>query len=353
MTVGLQKTGDQIMVKCKANVKGKVAIITGASSGIGKATAQCFAKFGARVIAGCKEESSGLAAIQDIKKVLNCEAEVEFSQLDLSSFEQIQEFANRIIETEQRVDYLVLNAAISQCPKMQTREGFEMQWGVNHLGHFYLVQLLLPFLRAQEQGVRIVIVTCPVYSQGRISFSDPNGVSKSYDSYSAFKQSKLANTIFGVELSKRLQGTSIQVQIVNPGIVDTNISRYVPIMGSVLKAFLAPFLPTPAQGCGGVIMACVDQSLCKKAGYFIDNLVVKKLQKIALGENSGKALWKLSEAQVRGAKVNSFEPAALDPVSIIIASAKQTFQRLLSGQKRSRKSSKQRSSKQKFSRYQE
>ena len=145
----------------KTRLNGKTAIITGANTGIGKETALDFAKRGARVILACRDQKRASAAAEDIiKKSGN--ANVIVSLVDLASFDSIKQFAKRINQTEASIHILVNNAAMMGCPKWKTKDGFEMQFGVNHLGHFLLTTLLLDKLK-QSQPSRIVNVSALAY----------------------------------------------------------------------------------------------------------------------------------------------------------------------------------------------
>ena len=138
-----------------------------------------------------------------------------FKQLDLASFESIRKFADEI-NNEEVIDILVNNAGLAFTTPQKTQDGFEIQFGVNHLGHFLLTLLLLDKLKQSKSIARIINISSGMYSQGEINFDDINS-EKNYDAMKAYAQSKLANILFTRELAKRMKGTNIRVYAVHPG----------------------------------------------------------------------------------------------------------------------------------------
>ncbi|XP_042125845.1 retinol dehydrogenase 13 isoform X2 [Peromyscus maniculatus bairdii] len=188
----------------KATIPGKTVIVTGANTGIGKQTALELAKRGGNIILACRDMEKCEAAAKDIRgETLN--PRVRAQHLDLASLKSIREFARKIIKEEERVDILVNNAAVMRCPHWTTEDGFEMQFGVNHLGHFLLTNLLLEKLKASAPS-RIINLSSLAHVAGHIDFDDLNWKTKKYDTKAAYCQSKLAVVLFTKELSRRLQG---------------------------------------------------------------------------------------------------------------------------------------------------
>ncbi|XP_028719082.1 retinol dehydrogenase 13 isoform X2 [Peromyscus leucopus] len=188
----------------KATIPGKTVIVTGANTGIGKQTALELAKRGGNIILACRDMEKCEAAARDIRgETLN--PRVRAQHLDLASLKSIREFARKIIKEEERVDILVNNAAVMRCPHWTTEDGFEMQFGVNHLGHFLLTNLLLEKLKASAPS-RIINLSSLAHVAGHIDFDDLNWKTKKYDTKAAYCQSKLAVVLFTKELSRRLQG---------------------------------------------------------------------------------------------------------------------------------------------------
>jgi len=180
----------------KRLLDGRTVIITGANTGIGKETAIDLAKRNARVILACRDGEKGTRAEKEIKQASKSD-KVRFKQLDLASLASVKKFAAAILEEESRVDILINNAGIMRCPYWKTEDGFEMQFGVNHLGHFLLTNLLLDRIKESPAG-RIVVVSSLAHTRAkRINFDDINS-ENCYNPGVAYAQIKLANNT-GIE----------------------------------------------------------------------------------------------------------------------------------------------------------
>ena len=212
------------MCHSKAKLDGKTVIITGANTGIGKETAIDLAKRNARVILACRSQEKGKKAEVDVRRESG-NNDVHFRQLDLSSFTSIRKFAKEVLVEESRVDILINNAAVMLCPYMKTEDGFETQFGVNHLGHFLLTNLLLDKIKQAPEG-RIVNVSSLAHTMcGPIDLDTINSEEK-YSPFGAYNRSKLANVLFTKELAKRLEETNVTTNSLHPGGVDTELQRH-------------------------------------------------------------------------------------------------------------------------------
>jgi retinol dehydrogenase 12 len=203
-------------------IDGKVVVITGANSGIGKETAVDLAKRGGKIYIACRDVKRGEDALKEIKERSGSE-NVHFLQLDLASMASIHEFSKKYHQLESQLHVLINNAGIMAVPKAMTKDGFEMQIGTNHLGHFLLTNLLLDLLK-QSSPSRVVNVSSMFHWYGRINKDDLNS-EKSYWRWLAYGQSKLANILFTRELSKRLEGSGVTVNSLHPGAVKTELTR--------------------------------------------------------------------------------------------------------------------------------
>lgn len=203
-------------------IDGKVVIITGANSGIGKETAIDLAKRGGKVYIACRNQQRGEDALKEIKEESGS-VNVFFLQLDLSSLESIRQFSKKFHEMETQLHILINNAGVMACPRALTKDGFEMQIGTNHMGHFLLTNLLLDLLK-QSSPSRIVNVSSLFHWYGRINREDLNS-EKSYWKWIAYGQSKLANILFTRELSKKLEGSGVTANVLHPGAVRTGLTR--------------------------------------------------------------------------------------------------------------------------------
>jgi NAD(P)-dependent dehydrogenase (short-subunit alcohol dehydrogenase family) len=214
----------------------RVAVVTGANSGIGFETARALAAKGARVILACRSRTRGPQAVARIREAVPG-ADVLFDSLDLGSLESVAMFAKEITTEIDRLDILVNNAGVMMPPLDYTRDGFELQFGINHLGHFALTAHLLPLLRSTP-GARVVTVSSLMHFAGWIHFADL----QSRDSYSAtlaYAQSKLANLLFMREFARRLANANADVisAAAHPGSTRTELQRHSDLMRTAVRYF--------------------------------------------------------------------------------------------------------------------
>lgn len=249
-------------------VVGKVVIITGGNTGIGKETALELASRGATVYLACRDYNRCEAARLDIiAKTGN--NNVFNRKLDLSSLKSVRTFVNQFLTEEKRLDILINNAGVFG-PKRITEDNFDLTFGVNHLGPFLLTNLLLELLKKSSPS-RIIIVSSKLHKIGCIKKDDLNR-EKSYGVYEAYAQSKLANLLFARTLSNKLNGTGVTVNSLHPGYVATEITRSEPTFLRYIYDFVNKFLAkTPKSGAQTTIKLAVDPDLEKITGnYFSD-----------------------------------------------------------------------------------
>jgi NAD(P)-dependent dehydrogenase (short-subunit alcohol dehydrogenase family) len=199
---------------------GRIAVITGANSGIGLEAARELARAGAHVVMACRDTTKGDAAAATIRKEI-ASGELDVAALDLASLDSVRAFAERY--PHDRVDLLINNAGVMVPPYTKTADGFELQFGTNHLGHFALSGLLLDKLLATP-AARVVTVSSTAHKFGRINFDDLQS-ERSYRRWGAYGQSKLANLLFTFELDRRLRATDADLLSVaaHPGYSATNL----------------------------------------------------------------------------------------------------------------------------------
>ena len=218
--------------------RGRVAVVTGANSGLGLVTARELARAGATVVMGCRDPGRGTAALQRVRDEAPG-ADVTCESLDLALLASVRDFAKRMTTAYDGIDLLVNNAGVMAIPRATTADGFEMQFGTNHLGHFALTGLLLPVLR-DRPGSRVVTVSSGAHKAGRIHFDDLMG-ERSYKKWLAYSQSKLANLLFAYELDRRLRAAGAETISVaaHPGYAATNLQGVGPrLAGSRLSGLL-------------------------------------------------------------------------------------------------------------------
>ncbi|WP_405977948.1 oxidoreductase [Streptomyces sp. NBC_00158] len=202
---------------------GRTAVVTGANSGIGYVTARELARCGATVVLACRSAARGRAAAQRLRDEVPG-AQAGFAELDLASLDSVREFARAFTRDHRTLDLLVNNAGVMALPYGRTADGFETQFGVNHLGHFALTGLLLPGLLAAAPGARIVNVSSGFHVLGR-----PDGPFESaengYRRWTAYGRSKTANLLFTHELARRLtaSGSPVTAAAAHPGYASTNL----------------------------------------------------------------------------------------------------------------------------------
>jgi NAD(P)-dependent dehydrogenase (short-subunit alcohol dehydrogenase family) len=213
---------------------GRTAVVTGANSGIGLVTARELARAGASVVLACRNVQKGDAAVAQVRETFPT-AQVEVQELDLSSLDSVRRFADDL--DVEALDLLVNNAGVMWTPRQRTADGFELQFGTNHLGHFALTGLLLARLERAE-APRVVTVSSNEHRRGHLDFDDLQG-ERRYGARKAYRQSKVANIAFGLELDRRLQaaGSAIKSVLAHPGYTATNLQISGPtgIMKPVMK----------------------------------------------------------------------------------------------------------------------
>jgi NAD(P)-dependent dehydrogenase (short-subunit alcohol dehydrogenase family) len=218
--------------------KDRVVIITGANSGIGYEAARVLALKGARVVLACRNPQLAAEAVDLIQQEQPA-ADVSFMKLDLASLSSVRRFSEEFRQLLGRLDLLINNGGVMVPPFSRTEEGFELQFGTNHLGHFALTGLLLELLLKRDDS-RIINISSIAHQTGRIDFDDLNWEQRKYNPWSAYGQSKLANLLFTYELQRKLEkagATSIAVAA-HPGWTGTNLQR-TSGMARVLNPWLA------------------------------------------------------------------------------------------------------------------
>lgn len=237
---------------------GRVALVTGANTGIGFDTARVLAERGARVLLGCRSGEKAQAAMDKIRETAPS-ADIAWLDLDLASLKSIQSAAEKVQE-ESRLDLLINNAGIMMPPKMETEDGFEIQFGVNHLGHFALTGHLVPMMKDQD-GARIVNVSSLAHRNGRINYDDPQA-EKKYSPMERYAMSKFANILFTYELQRKLDAANAKVLSLasHPGASATELGRHINPLFNLLFLPLMLIANTSAEGALPSLMAAVDEA---------------------------------------------------------------------------------------------
>uniref|UniRef100_A0A3B3TIT6 Si:ch211-107o10.3 n=1 Tax=Poecilia latipinna TaxID=48699 RepID=A0A3B3TIT6_9TELE len=290
--LGLRRWMAGGVCRSKARLDGKTVLITGANTGIGKVTAMDMAQR-ARVIMACRDIPKAYSAADEIRQKTG-NNNLLVKKLDLASLKSVRELAKYVQENEKRLDILINNA---MCPKWQTEDGFEMQIGVNHLGHFLLTNSLLDLLKKSAPS-RVVVVSSVAHVT-RIHFDDIN-LDRNYDNLVSYRQSKLANILFARELAARLK-TGVTVYSLHPGLIRTELGRHLFPHWSWWKRTMASvlmmFVKSPWEGAQTSIYCAVEESLANESGLYYD-CARKKPAAPALDDAAAKRLWDLSASMV-------------------------------------------------------
>ena len=258
-------------------LNGKIALVTGANSGMGMATTKALADMGAAVVMLCRNEKRGMES-------LNILLEKSDRKLDLM-----------FCDLGEKLDILVNNAGFISLDRQTTKDGLERQFGVNHMGHFLLTMKLIDLF---EDGGRIVNVASGAHKTGDIHFEDIN-LTKGFNVIKAYSQSKLANVLFTRELAKRLKNKNITVNCCHPGAVATNIgiSRETGF-GKTITEMLKPFFQTPEQGASTAIFLATSEEVDSITGEYFYKCKIAKSSKRSKDMALAKRLFDFSEQLV-------------------------------------------------------
>ena len=277
----------------KHRLEGKTAIVTGANSGMGMATVAALSDEGAKVIMLCRSEERGREALS--KLMQNKDRRLELILCDLGDYDSISRFAKEVRAKCDRIDILVNNAGFISLDRQETKEGLERQFGINHIGHFYLTMLLL---KKMESGSRIVNVASGAHKVGKIHFNDVN-LTKGYNVVKAYSQSKLANVLFTRYLAKHLASRGITVNCCHPGAVATNmgVDRETGF-GKTITGMLKPFFLTPEEGAKTAVFLATDESVKDISGEYFYRCKIAKSSKRSKDMKAARRLYVLSKKLV-------------------------------------------------------
>jgi NAD(P)-dependent dehydrogenase (short-subunit alcohol dehydrogenase family) len=286
------------------NQSNKVIIITGATSGLGKQATKVLASRNAKVTMAVRNTQKAEVVVKEILKDYP-EAKIEISQLDLNSLDSVKSFVETFTKNNKQLDILINNAGVMMCPYSKTKDGFEIQMGVNHLGHFALTGLLMPLLM-NTQSSRVVVTSSIAHKTGNINFDDINWESRQYNTNKAYSDSKLANLYFTHELVRKFKGVENAplFTTAHPGWTKTELDRHsgtAEFLGNIL-AQKVEMGTLPSLRAATDINAQPGDFFGPKNFFEARGYPVKvKPNKMAKNEENAKKLWNLSE-QLTGVK---------------------------------------------------
>ncbi|CAF0891108.1 unnamed protein product [Rotaria sordida] len=283
-----KSTALEVVKGLNAKLDGKVVIITGATSGIGIEIARALASANAHTIITARDINKGAKVVEDIKKTTGND-KVEIMEMDLTSLESVRNFVSQFRTRKLSINILICNAGITACPYSKTVDGFELQFGVNHLAHFLLTTSLLPELIAGNPS-RVVVVSSLANKRGGINWNDINW-EKNYDKWLAYAQSKTANILFAKQLNKLYESQGIRAYSLQPGGILTNLQQHIPekeqrAMGWYREdGTLIDIFKTVKQGASTIVYAALAPELDNHGGAYLEDCAISK------GVNTDKTAW--------------------------------------------------------------
>jgi NAD(P)-dependent dehydrogenase (short-subunit alcohol dehydrogenase family) len=281
-----------MVVSENGGMESKVVLITGGTSGIGRATATALAAMGAEVVVIGRSRERGESAVEEIRDTSGT-GRVSLMLADLAVQAEVRGLAEEFRERYDRLDVLVNNAGIIQSKRTETPDGIELTLAVNHLAPFLLTNLLLDLLKKSAPS-RIITVSSEARRGAKIDFEDLQS-ERRYRPFKVYGMTKLANILFTYELAERLEGTGVVANSLHPGGVNTNFGNNNRSFGTLIFRAFKPFMRTPEQGADTVVYLAVSPEAGKMTGrYLTDRKVVFSFED-PHDEVVQKRLWEVSE----------------------------------------------------------
>lgn len=273
-------------------LQGKICVITGATSGIGKETAKAIAAKGATVVLPIRDSLKGDILKDEILEQTPG-AKIDLMHCNLGSFDSIRNFVKEFRNKYDKLHLLINNAGIWETKRNLSEDGVEMNFAVNHLAPFLLTNLLLDTIK-NSAPARIVSVSSEAHRTGKINFADVE-LEKGFSSFKSYSQSKLANILFTKKLSQLLKGTGITANCLHPGVVSTSLFEKMP---KIITGLMKPFMLTPAKGAETSIYLATSPEVEKTSGEYFVKKKSKKPAPEALRQDVANKLWDISEKYV-------------------------------------------------------
>lgn len=313
-TFGEQSTTDEVLDG--VNLSGKRVLVTGASAGLGVETARTLAAHGATVVGAARDLDKAKRATEVVRKDAKNGGSLELIELDLASLKSVRACADALVKAGKPFDVVICNAGVMACPKGKTADGFETQFGTNHLGHFVLVNRIASLMK---KGSRLVNLSSAGHRFADVNLSDPNFEHTPYTEFGAYGASKTSNVLFAVEFDRRHKAEGIRAAAVHPGGIMTELGRHMTqelrdqMMKAVNDGNKAAGAPTfqwktIPQGAATTVWAGFAASADDVGGKYCEDCHVAELQEnpqarggvraYALDPEHAKALWAKSEELV-------------------------------------------------------
>ncbi len=286
------------------DLSGKTAVITGATTGLGQETARTLAAAGAHVVVCGRTEEKCDAAMATIRESVPG-ASLESQTFDLGDLATVRTGADALLARHDRIDLLINNAGVMFTPEGQTVDGFETQFGTNHLGHFVLTNRLLPAVKTAAPS-RIVNLSSAGHFTSDVIWDDPNFATTEYDKFNAYGQSKTSNILFSVELDRRHGSDGVRANAVHPGMIMTELARHMgpddlTELGERAAKRSGPGLPefkSLEQGAATSVWVAVADEMTDVGGTYCEDASVSTPAPYALDGDAAARLWAMSEELV-------------------------------------------------------
>ncbi len=290
------------------DLRGTVALVTGGSSGLGQETARALANHGAHVVLTARDVPKGEKVAAGIRETTG-NAAVEVAELELGALASIRAAAERLLARHPHFDLLINNAGVMACPFAKTADGFELQLGSNHLGHFLFTTLLVPALR-RGRNPRIVNLSSRGHHIAPVDFDDPHFERRPYDKWQSYGQAKTANVLFTVGLERRLAGEGIHAFAVHPGAIMTELGRHLQMedIQYLQTRTRGMQFKSVEQGAATSCFAATAPELAGRGGLYCEDCHVAEIddaadapegvKSYALDPEAAERLWALSERAV-------------------------------------------------------
>jgi NAD(P)-dependent dehydrogenase (short-subunit alcohol dehydrogenase family) len=314
---GATSTTDEVLAG--VNLSGKRVLITGVSAGLGVETARALAAHGAHVVGAARDLAKAKRATQQVVADAAHGGGLELVELDLASLASVRACAQALLDQDKRFDLVIANAGVMACPLSHTADGFETQFGTNHLGHFVLVNRIVPLLAS---GARVVNLSSAGHRFANVDLEDPNFQHTPYAEFVAYGRSKTANALFAVEFDRRHRGDGVRATAVHPGGIRTELVRHMDptVLQTMVDKINAdhaargepPYsYKTIPQGAATSVWAGVVAAAEEVGGRYCEDCHVAKVvedkslgdiregvHSYALDPEAAKGLWALSEKMV-------------------------------------------------------
>lgn len=280
------------MSKSHPDLTGRICLVTGASTGIGKVTARELARMGGTVIMVSRDPGRGQAALADVQRATGSQ-KVSLLLADLSSQQEVRRLAREVQDRVGALHVLVNNAGAIYARREVTVDGLERTFATNHLAYFLLTVLLLPLIK-RSAPARIVNVASQAHRPAVLDLNDLQ-LERRYGAMRAYRQSKLANVLFTYELARRLEGSGVTANCLHPGVVATHFGRNNPGLLSFLFRLASPFLLTPEQGAETVVYLATSPKVAQVSGKYFYRCRPIRSSRLSYDETLARRLWEVSE----------------------------------------------------------